>query len=188
MSQPSKRCPACGSVNFIHARVCACGHQFTTRFPGDPGDITTSVTAPVQSAQVTSPQQPAPQSSAASVPSAPRAHPPGARTHASPGSQIPIAPPDPIFAVKQVKVSGTIMTPGLHSVVLVAAASAVLPPLGAILNRQYAKSFAAAAVCFGAWQLHYVAYATIWAACVVDAIYTAQRHYRGEFVRPWECY
>lgn len=38
MSQPSKRCPACGSVNFIHARVCACGHQFTTRFPGDPGD------------------------------------------------------------------------------------------------------------------------------------------------------
>lgn len=78
------------------------------------------------------------------------------------------------------------MPPYMHSVLLVAIASALLPPLGAILNKQYAKSVVVLLVFAASISIHYFAYAIAWAALVIDAIYTAQRHYRGELVRPWD--
>lgn len=78
------------------------------------------------------------------------------------------------------------MPPYMHSVLLVAIAAALLPPLGAILNKQYAKSAVVLLAFATSLSLHYFGAAIVWAALVIDAIYTAQRHYRGELVRPWD--
>lgn len=81
---------------------------------------------------------------------------------------------------------GAVMPPYVHSVLAVAIVSALIPPAGAAMNRQFVKAIAVLILCGGALAAHYMVFAVAWAVFVIDAIFTAQRHYRGEVVRPWD--